>query len=106
MRVKSVAQPAAANRLGEMGYETKLRGVKAVLPGSISTRSQPTRTKTGHNRSRSSAAAINVPNEVFGASRFEAKATARWPINTSSLPLLWAGTYSQARPSDQRLIVT
>jgi hypothetical protein len=63
----------------------KLSGVKAVLPGSMRTCSLPSKTNTGHNKSSSTAAPISVPNEVCGASRFEAKPTAKCPMNKVSL---------------------
>src|SRR5438445_634710 len=47
-------------------------------------RSTPSNTSTGHTTSRNAAAITSVPSEAFGTTFFVAKATAKWPMNTSS----------------------
>src|SRR5882762_8761523 len=45
-------------------------------------RSTPSSTSTGHTTSRNAAATTRVPSDTLGATFFEAKATAKWPMNT------------------------
>src|SRR5882672_4025838 len=45
-------------------------------------RSTPSSTSTGHTTSRNAAAMTRVPSDTLGATFFEAKATAKWPMNT------------------------
>src|SRR5712691_246299 len=47
-------------------------------------RSTPSSTSTGHTTSRNAAAMTRVPSDALGATFFEAKATAKWPMNTLS----------------------
>src|SRR5713226_8363128 len=46
-------------------------------------RSTPRSTSTGHTASRNAAAITKVPSDTLGATFFEAKATAKWPMNIS-----------------------
>src|SRR5260370_35868391 len=46
-------------------------------------RSTPRSTSTGHTASRNAAAITRVPSDTLGATFFEAKATAKWPMNIS-----------------------
>src|SRR5262245_45879099 len=47
-------------------------------------RSIPASTSTGHTTSRNAVARTSVPSDALGATFFAAKATAKWPMNTSS----------------------
>ena len=77
----SAAQTTPATRLCVYGYQVKASGVTAVIPGSIATRSQPSRRKTGHTPSTSCAASTSVPSEGRGATFFAASASPKWPMN-------------------------
>src|SRR5579863_8575446 len=81
MAPNAVAQTHNISKLCDHGYETKSKGVKRVLPGSIRTCSQPSSRKKGHRISATWGAASNTASEVRGANRLAAKPTAKCPMN-------------------------